>query len=70
MIIKNNFNNKSIDPLDDYQSIGKTRDNSMDNEFNTLNNDTKDIIEDILKSDHAFDEDDDDKGDKWDFFRD
>ena len=68
MIIKNNFNEKSIDPLKDYQKIGK-----KDEEFekhsikDNLNNQ---IIKDIIRKDNEYEEDDNDSSsDKWDFFR-
>ncbi len=69
MIIKNNFNNKSVNPLEDYESIGKTRDNNVDGENININRENKEIIEDILRSDHEFDELDEEEKDKWDFFR-
>ena len=68
MIIKNNFNKKSIDPLKDYQKIGHTQYDSQDNKYikDNLNNQ---IIKDIIKKDHEYEEDDHESGDKWDFFR-
>ena len=69
MIIKNNFNNKSVNPLDDYESVGKTRDNNIDGENININRENKEIIDDILRSDHEFDELEGEEKDKWDFFR-
>jgi len=71
MIIKNNFNNKDANPLSDYKSIGKTRDNTFFDEEDdrikeNLNNN---IIKDIINSDHEYDDEDSDNGDKWDFFK-
>ena len=72
MIIKNNFNAKSADPLNDYNGIGKgshsidheleeekkgfIRDNMKDPFLQKLRNEEKEMEEDI-------------KEDKWDFFR-
>ena len=68
MVIKNNFNNKSVNPLSGYQSISKTRDNNIDNL--DLDDDVdKNVIDDIIASDHEFDNDENDSGDNWDFFR-
>ena len=75
MIIKNNFNEKDVEPLKDYHSIGKGSD-SLDKKFEMEkegfipeNMDNK-VIQDIINSDHEYDEDDnDDNKDKWNFFR-
>ena len=63
MIIKNNFNTKSTNPLDNYQSIGSTRENNIDNE----KKDNK-VIEDVINSDNEYD-DNEDNNDKWSFFK-
>ncbi len=68
MIIKNNFNDKSANPLSDYKSINKTRDNNIDN-LGIEDDVDKHIIDDILAKDHEFDDGNDDEGDNWDFFR-
>ena len=70
MIIKNNFNNKNVNPLDDYKSIGKTRDNTFldDDDERIKDNLNNSIIKDIINSDHEYDDNEDDK-DKWDFFK-
>ncbi len=66
MIIKNNFNEKDANPLSDYKSVSKTRDNN----FDTLDEGVdKQVIEDIIAKDHEFDGGDSDEGDNWDFFR-
>ena len=75
MIIKNNFNTKSSEPLSNYQGIGKGR-NSLDHEMQlerdgyvreNLNNG---VIQDILNKDREFDDGEDDSSrDKWDFFK-
>lgn len=68
MIIKNNFNNKSIDPLKDYNKIGRKEIDSDENPF-IKDNVNNDIIKDIIKKDHEYEEDDNDNHDNWDFFR-
>ena len=69
MIIKNNFNNKSVNPLSDYKSISKTRDNNIEN-VDIESDVDKDIINDILEKDNEFDEENNDNNnDNWDFFR-
>jgi len=74
MIIKNNFNSKNVDPLTNYQKIGKGS-NSLDRKldlerqgFIKENLDNK-VIQDIIKSDTEYEEDNDNNKDKWDFFR-
>lgn len=68
MIIKNNFNNKSIDPLKDYHKIGRKEIDSDENPFikDNINNE---IIKDIIKKDHEYEEDEEESHDNWDFFR-
>ena len=69
MIIKNNFNNKNVNPLDNYKSIGKTRDNSFDKDNADFNQNNNSIIDDILKSDHEYEDDTEEVKDNWDFFK-
>lgn len=68
MIIKNNFNDKSIDPLKDYQKIGRKEIDSDENQY-IKKNVNNDIIKDIIRKDHEYEIDDDDNKDNWDFFR-
>ena len=71
MIIKNNFNSKSINPLDDYEKIGKGS-HSLDNE---LKREKEGFIKEnmdnsILQKLRGEDEiEEETKEDKWDFFR-
>ena len=73
MIIKNNFNAKNANPLDNYQNIGKGQ-NSLDKHFEQekqgipLKNVSNDVIQDILDKDKEY-QNDDKEEDKWDFFR-
>ena len=70
MIIKNNFNKDNANPLDDYKSLSKTRDNNFDDEdFRIKENKNNKVIQDILSDDRSFEDEDNDSGDKWDFFR-
>ena len=70
MIIKNNFNKDNANPLTDYKSINKTRNNNFDDEdYRIKENKNNKVIQDILSDDRSFDEEDNDQGDKWDFFR-
>ena len=71
MIIKDNFNSKSVNPLDDYSCVGKGS-HSIDKEielekqgFIKANMENK-VLEE-LRDNH--DDNDDDDGDKWKFFR-
>ena len=73
MIIKNNFNNKEMDPLNDYHKIGKGSKSlehqyEMEKEGFIKENMNDSIVQDVLASDHAYDNTDRDE-DKWDFFR-
>lgn len=74
MIIKNNFNDKDVSPLNDYQSIGKGSESldrkfEMDQEgFIPENMDNK-VIQDVINRDSDYDEDNNEKEDKWSFFR-
>lgn len=70
MIIKNNFNSKNVDPLNDYTGIGKgshSLDKELEHEKNGFN---EDINNNPILSDFntELDEEDED-GDNWKFFR-
>ncbi len=72
MIIKNNFNDKSINPLNDYSGIGKGS-HSLEKE---LEKERQGFIRENMNNpvlqklrDEESDELDDKKEDKWDFFR-
>jgi hypothetical protein len=72
MIIKNNFNDRNANPLDDYSSIGKGS-HSLEKElererqgFIKANMENK-VLED-LRDNHDDEEDREDE-DKWKFFR-
>lgn len=73
MIIKNNFNDKDANPLENYQGVGKGS-NSLDKRFSqekegfVAKNMDNHVIKDILDSDKEFEEDSQ-KENKWDFFR-
>lgn len=73
MIIKNNYNDKDVNPLSDYNGIGKGS-NSLDKKFEleregfVRENLDNGVIQDIINSDHEYEEDDS-KEDKWSFFR-
>ncbi len=71
MVIKDNFNEKTVDPLTDYKSVGKgshSTDRELEREkegfikANMENN----VLED-LRANH--DNSDDDNSDPWKFFR-
>ena len=72
MVIKNNYNDKSIDPLNDYDEIGKGS-HSLDNELKKekegfiRKNMNDPILRKLRGEEDATDEIDD--KDKWDFFR-
>ena len=72
MIIKNNFNDKSINPLNDYSGIGKGS-HSLDKEFEKekegfiRDNMDNPILQDLRDEDNEIEEDRNE--DKWDFFR-
>ena len=69
MIIKNNFNDKDANPLSDYKSIGRTRDNIFsDKDDGIEDNLNNEIIKDIIDKDHEYEEEDV-TGDKWNFFK-
>ena len=73
MIIKNNFNEKSTNPLSGYHGIGKGRDSldhkmELEKEGFIPENMDNSVIQDIINSDHEYDVDDKEE-DKWDFFR-
>ena len=72
MIIKNNFNDKSVNPLNDYSSIGKGS-HSIEKElerekqgFVKANMENK-VLENLRTS--RDEDDNDDHGDNWKFFR-
>ena len=71
MIIKNNFNTKNTDPLNNYSKIGKGS-HSLDKEFD---DDRQGFIRDnmnnpVLKNFRDnHDDTEDPNGDKWKFFR-
>ena len=73
MIIKNNFNEKSMNPLNDYNSIGKGS-HSLDKELERekqgfiRENMNNPVLQD-LRGETSDDEPDDRSEDKWDFFR-
>ena len=72
MIIKNNFNKKSVDSLNDYENIGKGS-NSLDKKLQKeqegfiRKNIDNPIIQNIINSDKEYEEDDSDDN-KWSFF--
>lgn len=69
MIIKNNFNDKDVNPLNNYRGIGKgsnSIENQLEREKNGQTNNP--ILKDIIASDSEFN-DEDKKEDKWDFFK-
>ena len=72
MIIKNNYNNKNVDPLNDYTSIGKGS-HTLDSELEKqkkgfIKDNMRDPILQKLRNGECEIEDDS-KEDKWDFFR-
>ena len=72
MIIKNNFNSKSSNPIDNYQEIGKgshSLDKELEREKNGLirENMNNNVIRDLMEEEKE--DIDDTKEDKWDFFR-
>ena len=71
MIIKNNFNEKSVNPLDNYSGIGKgshslEKELEREKEGYIKENIENKVLED-LRDNH--DETDDDTGDNWKLFR-
>ncbi len=72
MIIKNNFNDRDIDPLNDYTSIGKGS-HSLDRELEKekegfIKENMKDpILKKLRESGNILDDDRDE--DDWKFFR-
>ena len=72
MIIKNNFNSKSVNPLNDYDSIGKGS-HSLDKELERekagfIRENMNDSILKELRGENE-EKDEDIKENKWDFFR-
>ena len=74
MIIKNNFNNKSMNPLEDYSGIGKGS-HSLDKELEKekqgfIRENMNNPVLQNLRDDNNNDDDSSDRNeDKWDFFR-
>ncbi len=70
MIIKNNFNSKNVDPLNDYTGIGKgshSLDKVLDHEKDGF---TEDINNNSILPDFNTEPDEEDEdGDDWKFFR-
>lgn len=71
MVIKDNFNKNSVNPLNDYTGIGKgshsiEREIELEKQGFIKENMNNKILEE-LRSNH--DDSEDDNGDKWDFFR-
>ena len=71
MIIKNNYNEKNADPLNDYSCIGKGS-HSIDRELERekegyIKENMENPILESLRDNH--DEDDDRNEDNWKFFR-
>lgn len=71
MIIKNNYNKKSVDPLDDYKGIGRGS-HSLDKELEDekkgfIRKNMNNKVLQNLKNNH--DPSNDKKEDKWKFFR-
>ncbi len=74
MVIKNNFNQNSIDPLKDYNSIGKgshSLDKLLDDEKNGFirENMENPVLQDLRDDNSRDDIEDEDDGDNWKFFR-
>ncbi len=72
MIIKNNFNDKSMNPLNDYSGIGKGS-HSLDKELEQerqgfIRENMNNPVLQKLREDES-DEPNDKPEDKWDFFR-
>ena len=71
MIIKNNFNERNADPLDNYSNIGKGS-HSLDNELKRekegfiKENMNNPVLQKLRGEDNI---DDNSREDKWDFFR-
>ncbi len=67
MIIKNNFNKNSVEPLSNYESIRRSCDNNVNNENKkkALQNEKK-IMDNVSKNEDSFIKDDDEL-DNWHF---
>lgn len=67
MIIKNNFNKNSVEPLSNYESIRRSCDNNVNNENKkkALQNEKK-IMGNLSKNEDSFIKDDDEL-DNWHF---
>ena len=69
MIIKNNFNKNSVDPLSDYESIRKNCDENVNKENRKkARRFEKKIMNDVLKNDDKLSEEEEDKAwNNWHF---
>lgn len=69
MIIKNNFNKNSVDPLSDYESIRKNCDENVNKENGKkARRFEKKIMNDVLKNDDKLSEVEEDKAwNNWHF---
>ena len=74
MIIKNNFNQKNVNPLEDYKGIGKGS-HSLENELELerkgfiRSNMQDEVLKDLRNPVDNSNDNNDDDGDKWKFFR-
>ena len=73
MIIKDNFNKKTVNPLNDYSEIGKGS-HSLDKEIERekqgfIKANMENEVLEKLRGEAPQEENDDTSGDKWDFFR-
>ncbi len=67
MIIKNNFNKNSVEPLTNYESVRRSCDNNVNNENSKhAKRFEKKIVQDLLKNEETLIKDDD-EWDKWHF---
>lgn len=74
MIIKNNFNEKNANPLDDYKGIGKgshslDREMELEKEGFIKENMDNPVLQNLRGEDRDNDNLDDSNEDKWKFFR-
>ena len=74
MIIKNNFNEKDVNPLDSYKGIGKgshcvDKELELEKEGFIKANMNNNILSDLRGDNSDIDTDDSSDGDKWKFFR-
>lgn len=67
MIIKNNFNKNSVEPLSNYESVRRTCDNNVNNENKKLARSfDKKIVNNLLKNEDIIKKEDDEL-DNWHF---